>query len=219
MKKSIIITVIAAVGSFQMSTSGQLVNGSFEAPPGQYVVGSPAPTGFGWVLNWGQVDVLQAGYNSVSWQASQGIQSLDLNGWTAGSIYQDFSFAGFGNWAIRFDMSANPDSSALKSLEVFFGETGGPLTSLGVHSVSPAGHTRTDMMWQTIETPMLSVDAGKSYRLQFDSLTSGGAGAALDNVRLVIVPEPTSTALLGMALCAFLVRRPRRHHGLAGAKK
>jgi hypothetical protein len=171
-----------------------------------------APAGFGWTIATGNLDVLPSAY----WQPSSGNQSIDLNGSTTGSIYQDFTFSSAGIWAVQFDLSANPDlvargdglATGLRSVRVDFG-TPGLMTSLGTYSLDSAPRTIANMQWVTFTTPQVVVSGSVLYRLQSTSLNPGNGGNALDNVQLQIVPEPSAVAILcsGLIGCLFLHRR------------
>lgn len=170
-----------------------------------------APTGFFWTIASGDIDLLR-----TYWQPSSGLQSLDLNGTTTGSIYQDFTFSSGGAWAISFDLSANPDlyirgdglGSGLKNVRVDFG-TPGSMSTLGIWGVDSAPRTISDMQWVTITTPEVVVSDSLVYRLQFTSMVSGYSGPALDNIQILAIPEPGFAAFFCTAAigCAMLHRR------------
>src|SRR5262245_43830490 len=105
-----ILLVVSTWLAVSCATRAGVINGSFEAPKqSRYIEEySKAPTGFGWTIAMGEVDVLTSDY----WQPSSGNQSVELNGTTAASIYQDITFSNAGTWVVKFDMSANPDQSA-----------------------------------------------------------------------------------------------------------
>jgi hypothetical protein len=209
----ITIVVIASLAVSEASGAG-LVNGDFELPvlTGIGATYSVAPVGFGWTIASGNIDLLTSAY----WQPASGNQSIDLDGTTAGSIYQDFNFSSSGTWEITFDLSANPDlytqgdglGTGLKTVEVDFGPVGS-VTTLGTYSISPVGRTDSNMQWVTITTPQVEVSDSVLYELQFTSLTPGIAGNALDNVQLQAVPEPAGGALFSAGLCilGFVMRR------------
>jgi len=176
------LTVSSAAGA-------GLINGSFEAPMLSRSIEeySAAPAGFGWTIATGEVNVLTSDY----WQPSSGNQSIDLNGTTAASIYQDFTFSNAGTWTMKFDMSTNPDlfargdglGSGFKTWRVDFGIPG-LMTNLGTYSLDPAPRTVGNMRWVTFTTPEVVVSNSVLYRLQITSLAQGNAGPALDNVVL-----------------------------------
>jgi hypothetical protein len=198
--------LIALVFSFHLSTQFHaqcvyLLNGDFESPQtsGILVTSDLVIPGFAWHLPDGaQIDIIR-GY----WPASSGSQSIDLNGWVRGGIYQDFNFESSGLWKVRFDMAPNPDSATDKTLRVNLGMAGGDLVDMGTFSLPVGTRTRSDMQWVTLETqPFFVDDLSALYRLSFTSLIEGASGPALDNVRIVPVPEP-SISCFSMLLLAF----------------
>lgn len=193
-----------------------LINGSFEAPPIAYGAGyTVAPVGFGWTIASGNIELLSSAY----WQPSNGNQSIDLNGSTTGSIYQDFIFSSSQTWVVKFDMSANPDlntrgdsaGSGLKSMRVDFG-TPGLMTTLGTYSLDSAPRTIANMQYVSFSTPEILVSDSVVYRLQFTSLVGGINGPVLDNVQLQVVPEPSAAALLCSSLVGFIALRRRNDY-------
>jgi hypothetical protein len=181
-----------------------LGNGDFETPvpAGQAgYTGTPALPGVAWQVASGDIDVVR-----TLWQPASGAQSIDLNGYTQGTIYQDFTFSAGGQWAVMFAMSANPDSPDIKALNVSFGPSGGPMTSLGNYVLSPGTRTYANMQWISLTTSSVNVQDSVLYRLQFSSLNpASNYGPALDNIQLVQVPEPGALSLLGVG--AMLVLR------------
>jgi hypothetical protein len=131
-----------------------------------------------------------------------------LDGVAAGTIYQDFTFDSAGTWSIQFAMSANPDASGDKTMQVSFGTPGGPLTSLGTYTLSSNGRTYSNMQWVTTTTPGVTAQSGVIYRLEFTSLTPGAYGPALDNIQLVPVPEPSCLSILACGLLFACSRVP-----------
>jgi hypothetical protein len=166
-----------------------LVNGSFETPTNSahIVEYGVAPEGFGWVIASGNIDVQTTGY----WQCSDGNQSIDMNGGTPATIYQDFIFPHAGTWFIYFDFSANPDrfargdglATGLRTLQVDFGIPG-VMTNLGTFSLDAAPRTINHMEWTRIVTTPIQALEGVVYRLQFSSLSPGIGGPALDNISI-----------------------------------
>ena len=185
-----------------------LSNGSFETPVTEFgTFYSTAPPEFDWTIASGNIEVLSTAY----WQASSGSQSIDLNGASAGSIYQDFTFSSSGVWAIRFDMSANPDlgsrgdgaGTGLRTMRVDFG-TPGLMTTLGTYSLDSDSRAIDNMNYVTFMTPAVAVSDSVIYRLQFTSLSSGLGGPVLDNV--LLVPEPSTWALFCVGAIVCLLR-------------
>ena len=61
----------------------------------------------------------------------------------------------------------------------------------------------------TTNTGSFATTAGTEYALVFSTTAPGALGNFIDNVVVESVPEPTSTALLGLGGLAFLIRRKR----------
>jgi hypothetical protein len=214
----LLVTVLVTVPFFidSPATYGAgLINGDFEIPVvplgyGGYTGNPPLP-GFGWQVGSGNIDLVR-----TLWQPASGAQSIDLNGdqmpfGQHGSIYQDFTFPQSGVWQVAFAMSVNPDSPDPRSMRVSFGETGGGIYTLGNYSLQRGTRTYSNMQWIEVTTPVISVLEGVLYRLDFNSLESyTDWGIALDNIRLIQVPEPGTGALLLSA--AVLVAGVRRRN-------
>jgi hypothetical protein len=208
------IVSLLALSSTVPAPSIGLVNGDFESPrlTTRGVAYDTTPADFGWTLGWGQVEI----YNFWTVPAS-GQQCLDLNGWIPGGIYQDFTVPSDGLYEIRFAMSANPDTSEMKTLRLTLTPSSRTPIYNNVFSMNPAGRTWTNLRWEEKSTGALEAQAGITYRLEIDSVSAGGAsGAIIDDVRLVPIPEPsTSMLLLGGALALTHMGISRRAVGSA----
>jgi hypothetical protein len=201
---SLIVSALLIGSSAQLASGAGLLNGDFETPvinrDGQNY--ATPPPGFGWQLVSGtDFDLL-----GTHWQPSSGAQSIDLNGFTSGSLYQDFTFGTSGIWAIKYDLSASPTGPSSKTVRVDFGLAAGPLTTLGTYTIDATTRTPSNMQWLSF-APQVTVLGSSTYRLEFTSLTPGADGPALDNVSLAIVPEPCTTAILGLGGFALLLSR------------
>jgi hypothetical protein len=209
------LLALAAVST----ASATLQNGSFESPVlvGPYGTNfGVAPPGFAWTVVSNNIELVRNDY----WQPSSGLQSIDLNGSTPSSIYQDFTFASSGTWQLLFDLSANPDQftqgdgngTGVKNVRVDFG-TPGSLGTLGIFGVASDPRTVVNMMWTSQVGGMVTVSDSVTYRLQFTSLVPGNGGAVLDNIRFELVPEPSTLTLVSAGLLGMLVRRSRVRRG------
>jgi choice-of-anchor C domain-containing protein len=153
------------------------VNGSFEAPivGGSHLLKYAPYTFGGWILESGSLDIVR-----TIWTAAEGVQSLDLSGAGAGTIYQDLPTVAGKQYTLTFQMAGNfVTNPAVKSMEVFWNGT-----SLGIFTFDVTGRSATNMGWVTHSLPAL-VATGATTRLKFVSLTNTAYGPALDDVHVV----------------------------------
>jgi len=183
-------------------------NGSFEtgSDPGSY---TPLFTGSTAIDNWtvtrGDID-----YIGSLWQASDGVRSLDLNGFVPGAIAQTFNTTIGQSYLMTFDLAGNPDGAEnIRNITV---EAAGQSTNF---SFDVTGKTYSNMGW-TPQSWQFTANNTQTT-LEFRSLTGDlRNGPALDNVAVVPadtpVPEPGtilgSLTLLGLGT---LSRRKKAH--------
>ncbi len=165
-----------------------LTNGSFElgTDPGAYMILNPGATDItGWTIT-GQID-----YIGTYWQASDGGRSLDLSGFSAGSIQQDVATIPGYTYIVNFDMAGNPDGPPnLKQLVV---------EAVGVDShafnFDITGWTKSNMGWENKQWSFVA--NASTTTLKFTSLVNDtGWGPALDNVS--VIPAPGALLLVGI---------------------
>jgi len=202
--RNLVLAAVLALASMPASAA-TIANGSFETNgAGSFTArttlsaGSAALTG--WTVDSGNIDLV-----STYWRGTDGANSVDLNGTAAGSISTTILGMITGRvYDITFDMAANPEtapnskvvnvSSGLDSQSFSRPRSGSTLRALNW----------TTMLFSTTATAM-------SQLLTFRSLTTGSAGAVIDNVRIALVPIPLPAtaplALLGLAGLALLRRR------------
>lgn len=201
-------TVTAALICFSASLASAatipIVNGSFENP----LVGGNFNTYFGpnntvslpgWTIN-GSIDQI-----GNYWQASDGRQSLDMNGsGAAGTISQSITLPG-GFTQVHFDMAGNTDGGPnTKTLEVSLLTGGGSQT----FTFNITGHQIPNNMGWVSDTATFNNLAAGVYTLQFRSLDSGSYGAALDNVSVTVPDGGSTLTLLGLGILGLIgVRR------------
>jgi choice-of-anchor C domain-containing protein len=169
-------------GSFETT----VVGGSFDT----YGTGNTSLTGWSIV---GSIDHI-----GNYWQAADGHQSLDMNGFfAAGEISQTVFVPAAGTVSVKFSIAGNPDNvPIIKTLGV-------SLTGLQqfTFDISNPGSTHGNMGWVG-KTAKFTAPAAGNYTLKFAALNDdGGAfGPALDNVS-VTLPDGGSTLMaLGMAV-------------------
>jgi choice-of-anchor C domain-containing protein len=194
------------------ASANLVVDGNFEAAPnpGVYTTYFAPTTMGGWTVSGGSVDLI-----GTYWQAPLGTtRSVDMAGDVSGTISQSITLAA-GTYKLTFAESGNPDGPPiLKQLAVSLG--GG---TPQVFDYLTGANSHSDMKWLT-QTAYFTV-AGGSELLQFqDESSYAGStpyGAALGNVSLTAVPEPTtliSGALLLLPFGAASLRVLRRQKTL-----
>ena len=142
-----------------------------------------------WTVTTGSVGLTR------DWQASQGTQSLDLNGFNPGAVARTLPTALLTTYRVTYSLAGNPDN--------------GPVVTTG--NVTANGHTVDTFTFDT--TGKTPADMGyvsrtfyftnilsASTTLQFASTTASAYGPVIDDVRvesclLVICPAHAATAI------------------------
>ncbi len=158
------------------STAGIVKNGDFEEPVINSLSGFAEYTAGQSFQNWtvaaGSVDLIE----EIYWVPAHGGQSLDLNGSSAGTIYQDIATRSGANYSLSFALAGNlACAPVVKHMQVWWGST-----SVATLSFDTAGHSTSSMGWKYYSYPVHAT--GTVTRLRFVSLTEGLCGPALDNV-------------------------------------
>jgi hypothetical protein len=194
------------------SASNLLVNGSFEDLGGAVPEGWGGYTYYagalqqlpGWTVDFGSVDVTT---NASSWSpASNGSNSLDINGWNAGQISQGFDDVAGRLYKVSFDYSRNaagaPDPA---TADVVAGGQSAHVSS--PHNTTLFG-TPNHMLWQSRSFTFVGT-GHDSIRLT--ATIPGNGGVFFDNVSVAGVPEPAAWALMvgGFGLIGGALRRRR----------
>jgi len=220
--KTCILLIQFALCHFATAGAAQtnlLVNGGFETPTVSRFTTFIAPSSFlGWTVASGGVDIVADSFYATA----SGIQSLDLNSVVSGSIVQNVTTTPRQVYRVSFAFAANPlpDSPSFPSPVIKQMEVRWDGIVLGALAHNSTGHTATDVGWHDYT---LSVVGTGANTLSFASLTPGSAGPALDNVRIVAVPEPSACLWLTAALCAVAALARTRfttvfQHGLGAAE-
>ena len=209
MKRLIFMIVVCAFLAIPVRAD-LIQNGSFEIgvtiPGGHISLPSGDSTSItGWTVIGGGVKVID--YINTTWTASDGVRSLDLNGYYAtGGVAQDISTIPGNTYNVYFDMAGNPDNlPMIKTMEV---SASGSPTPAGSFSFDITGKTRSSMGW----TPMqwTFVAGATTTTLQFMSTVTGtynAWGPALDNVSVVPVPGAVLLGLLGLSAAGIKLRK------------
>jgi len=198
------------MGISGMAEANLITNGSFEGGPQgtSYVTinsnGDIGNTSIpGWTV-YGSVDWI-----NNYWQNSNGSNSLDLAGYYLQGMVLSNPFPTTPNatYRVTFDMAGNPDQPYNKTLLAVY--MNNPDSTLGLYPFTfiQAGHTAGNMGWQTESFDFVAADT--TAQLAFLDITvspygTGNAwGAALDNVNVNPVPEPSTFCLLGAGLASI----------------
>jgi choice-of-anchor C domain-containing protein len=200
------------------NAAASLVNGSFEIakagislPPINTFRTSIGDSIRGWVVEWGNVDWVGAGY----WNSSQGNYSVDMDGTTPGKISQSFDTVPGGKYTVSFDLSGNPWGGAVQPLQVSILDSGNASLFSGQYnndnpystiSVSVPGFT--GMIWNSKSFEFTATS--DLTKIAFQSLTPGYYGPAIDNINVEVVPIPSGLLLLGSGLAALIAYK-RKH--------
>ena len=136
------------------------------------------------------------------------------------TILQDVTgFAVGQGYQLQFDLAGNTFSPNLKQLQVSVFQ-GAALVAGSTFSFNNSGQTLSNMGWQSNLLSFTSPVNG-TLRLQFAGLNNDGAGAALDNIRLIevagnAIPEPATVGVFALGLTALAIIRHRNlKHGKA----
>lgn len=216
--------LMVAVGIVVMlfGTSAQtaiFTNGSFEI--GNYNSGSndfnTLASGSsaidGWVVGGAGIDWINA-----YWTAADGTKSIDLAGTPngPGSISQTFDTTSGRIYDVTFAMAGNPDDQASSPIKALLGfaSSEGTVTGGTIEFFNTTGSFRIGgMNWTERSFQFLAL--GEQTTLTFannDFLNSTNPwGAALDDVRVIGVPEAGALLLFGTGLIGLVgYRRTRR---------
>jgi choice-of-anchor C domain-containing protein len=155
-------------GDFEDSDAGEMYarHDKEEPPPG-------------WTVKRGTVDVI-GGW----WQAAHGKQSLDLNGLEPGAISQEVATEPGKTYVLSFWMAGNPDDPEPRrtAIEIAWDKK---VVRTVVFDRKPE-HAHKSMGWTHHETRLRAT--AKRTRIDFTSLSEGGWGPALDDIRLIEAP-------------------------------
>ena len=200
------IVVLCAAGA--AARADLLINGGFEAPvlPGlNQTINAPSTAITGWTLTSGSVDLVATG-SDVLGTSQSGLQMLDINGSSAGTISQSFPTVVGRTYVVQLFYSNNPNPSfASPSYSASVSVTGNGV--LFSNTLVHAGATADNMNWQFFEQPFVANSTTSTLQLQ--SLQSGFNGVYFDSV--TVVPEPATALVCLPGALALLLSRGSWH--------
>jgi choice-of-anchor C domain-containing protein len=211
-----LLAVAALLGTAASANAATIINGSFELSGDanaatqsflELSAGSTAITG--WTIGGLGVDLVGSNY----WNASDGIQSVDLSRRGAGSISQTFATVAGNDYLVTFDLSGNPYGGVDDKISVLTFSGNEPVNQL--YSVT-AVNSPTNMLWETYGFNFVAT--GATSTLTFASGENSRFGPALDNVAIAdmggspsAVPEPSTWIMFiaGFGLVGVSARKRR----------
>ncbi len=177
---ALVLAPLSATPAFAVGT-----NGSFE---NQVVAGNFATLNTGdttltnWTIDSGSVDHIRD-----YWLASDGVQSLDMNGISAGSISQTLTTIPGATYNVAFDLSGNPENSGDSNLssqsnKVLRASATGVASQDFTYDTSTKLNSLVDMKWEANVYSFTATTTNTT--LTFASQIGGAFGPALDNVSI-----------------------------------
>lgn len=206
------LLVVAGIVSMAATQASLITNGSFETgtslpvSPNWYrtlLTGSTSMTG--WTVTSGSVDWIHTNH----FDPSVGSLCIDLNGNSiGGSIAQSFSTDAGRLYTLSFDMSGNPDNLTEPVRDIRM-SVGGFTQDYSFDTAAVGGGISATNMGFVTHTFNFWAPTALST-LSFLSLDTGIWSAALDNIQVDLVPEPSAMMLLVLALSGIPLRRRAR---------
>jgi Protein of unknown function (DUF642)/PEP-CTERM motif len=167
--------------------------------------------GSGWNLGAWHVDSGSVDFIHSYWPAVDGTESLELNGWSRGSIYQDLHTVAGQQYRVSFFISGNPDAAGVKPLQFWWNGT-----LVGANLASDLNTWQNFHYVQFIFPDMVA--AGATTRIEFVSGIENAWGPVIDNVTVEPVPEPASLLLFGSGASCLLPLLRRKNRAAARSR-
>lgn len=158
-----------------LAVNGGFESGSFGSSVTTLQVGSSLLPG--WTVSSGDIQVL-----SGFWQNAEGLRSLDLSGNTPGRIEQFLTTIPQRTYLVTFMLAGDPAATPFKTVRV---EAAG---QSAIRTFDATGFSYGNMGWSAQCWSFTAT--GTATALVFESLTPGGNGPALDDVKVIGLSGP-----------------------------
>lgn len=197
------LSAVANLNAQLLQPNSILVNGSFESygGPGNSNIGAGLN---GWTIgNAGGVDIVfSTGIVPYYWKAADGDVSLSLAYFGPDSVTQTVSTTPGKSYQLTFSMAAEIyGGPATRTMNVLWNNT-----VVSSPSFQYTGQGPENMGWTAFSLNVVGTGADT---LRFLATSAGPYGPTLDNVSLVLVPEPAAAGLIAMGLVGLGLSKRR----------
>ncbi len=178
-----------------------LVNGSFEnyGGPGNSNIGAGLN---GWTIgNAGGIDIVfSTGVVPAYWKAADGDVSISLSYFGPDSVTQTVATTPGASYHLKFAMAAEVyGGPATRTMDVLWNNS-----VIASPSFQYTGQGPENMGWLDFNFDVVGTG---NDTLRFLATSAGPYGPTLDNVSLVMVPEPTIASLVALGLIGLVARK------------
>ena len=191
---SCVCGVLAGLASTSNALESILVNGSFEnyGGSGNSNIGAGLN---GWTIgNAGGIDIVfSTGIVPYYWKAADGNVSLSLSYFGPDSVTQTVTTTPGAQYHLKFSMGAEIyGGPAARTMDVLWNNS-----VIASPSFQYTGQGPENMGWLEFNYDVIGTG---NDTLRFLATSAGPYGPTLDNVSLVVVPEPTAASLAVLGL-------------------
>jgi hypothetical protein len=162
----------------------------------------------GWTVEAGSVDLTAT--TSAWGPADMGAYSLDINGWSAGTISQQFATVAGQTYNVSYAFSRNEAGSPNDPVQATVA-AGGVSQLVSVSYEDPSFGSPFNMLWG--HNGFSFVADGDTATIRLSAVTDSNAGVFFDTVSVTGpgVPEPAAWALMigGFGMAGAMLRRRR----------